>query len=416
MLDFTRALAGPFCTRLLADAGAQVIKIEPPGTGDLSRGLPPVVDAFLSGPYAQQNSGKLSVCLDLTKPMAKRIILELAAASDVVVENFRPGVMARLGIGPVQLQAVNPRLVFLSISGWGQNSGWISRPGNDVVAQCVSGVASLNGDADRAPVVPDMAYVDSHTGLLAYSLLCAALFRRTITGRGEILDISLLDCALQYHDSALQEELAGVSRGSRRSSASHRALVPRGVFACTDGHVAISAFLDENWRRLAGAVGFPLSSDDERYATLASRVARRSEVLDAVGGWCAERTAGIVESELTAQLVPAARVLSVGEAVNIAISSGRPSLTLQSYPTLGKVVRQVDTAGIFAGGAALRRGPSRLGADAPEVLGAILGWTSATFREALTEGALDGEPEVVAELWTWSAEEDLIASPRGARR
>lgn len=404
VLDFTRALAGPYCTRLLRDGGAEVIKIEPPG-GDLSRALPPVVGRTISGPFAQQNSGKLSICLDLSIPAAVEVARDLARCSDILVENFRPGVLARLGLGHDVLMADNPSLVILAISGWGQSGTFVQRPGQDVAAQCVSGIASLNGEVSRGPVVPDIAYMDSHTGLLAFAALSAAYFQRLRTGLGQVVDISLLDCALQYHDSALQSALGeplGAPREANMGNA-HPVVVPRGVFQCLDGYVALSAFRDEHWFSLCRLPDFPASADDSRLNSARGRQQHRELCLDAIALWCSPKTSREVEERLLSADIPASRVLDIPEAMALASAVGR-RVCIETVRPGGGPVRQVNSAGIFSAGDALERGPSLLGADTEDILTRVLGRSSAEIGELLMHGALDAEPEVLAGMFAKHAQ------------
>ncbi len=399
VLDFTRALAGPYCTRLLCDSGAEIIKVEPPG-GDLSRALPPVVGRTISGPYAQQNSGKLSICLDFSVPAAIGVARDLARCSDILVENFRPGVLARLGLGHDVLLSDNPSLVILAISGWGQTGSFVQRPGQDVAAQCVSGVAALNGEASRGPVVPDIAYMDSHTGLLAFAALSAAYFQRLKTGLGQVVDISLLDCALQYHDSAFQaglNEPAAAANWSRTGNA-HPVVVPRGVFRCREGYVSLSAYRDEHWRSLCGVAGFPLSADDSRLNSVKGRQEHRELCLDSITTWCSERGSREIEELLLRAGIPAARVLDIPDAMAVASAAGR-RISIQIRKSGGGHVRQVNSAGIFSMGDALERGPSLLGADAEDILTRVLGRTSAEIGQLLMQGGLDAEPEVLGGMF-----------------
>jgi crotonobetainyl-CoA:carnitine CoA-transferase CaiB-like acyl-CoA transferase len=410
VLDFPRALAGPYCTRLLRDAGAEVIKVEPPG-GDLSRALPPVVGATISGPFAQQNSGKRSICLDFSVPSAVQVGRDLARCSDILVENFRPGVMGRLGLGHDVLLADNPALVILSISGWGQTGLFVKRPGQDVAAQCVSGIAFLNGEPSRTPVVPDIAYMDSHTGLLAFAAVSAAYFQRLRTGIGQVVDVSLLDCALQYHDTALQEALVLRTSGDNvgRGGSAHPFVVPRGVFRCSDGYVSISAYQDDHWRSLCSLDSFPVSPEDARFDSPRQRREHRELCLEYVAHWCKERQAVDIEQLLLARSIPVARVLTVPEAMALASTAGR-RLTVETQVSNGGKVQQVNSAGLFSLGDGLEGGPSRLGADAEDILGCTLGRTSREIGELLLAGALDAEPEVLAGMFARHVHEPTEAS------
>lgn len=203
VLDLTRVLAGPFCTRTMADMGAEIIKVEPPG-GDVARQFEYTTPEGVSGYFMQQNCGKKDISLDLADPTAKEVLRRLAELSDVVVENYRPGVMKRLGFSYQDLREINPSIIMCSISAFGQDSPYANRPAGDMVVQSMSGIASLTGEPDGAPQTTGMSFSDTTGGIHAFGAICAALYQRSLTGRGQYIDIALVDCILWQNEWASQ--------------------------------------------------------------------------------------------------------------------------------------------------------------------------------------------------------------------
>jgi crotonobetainyl-CoA:carnitine CoA-transferase CaiB-like acyl-CoA transferase len=282
VLDLSRALAGPYCTMMLADMGAEVIKVEMPGTGDDSRAWgPPFVEGE-SAYFMSINRNKKSITLDMKGSKAIEIIMKLIKGSDVLVENFRPGAMERLGLAYQQVKAVNPRLVYCSISGFGQNGPYRMLPGFDQVLQGMGGLMSITGEPDGPPVKVGVPIADITAGMFAAYGIAIALFNREKTGSGQMVDISLLDSQV-----ALLTYRAGSFFASgeipKRVGSGHPVIVPYQAFKARDVYINIAVGNDQLWEKFCKAVGLEDIMNDHRFATNAKRVQNRDAVVKAVG-------------------------------------------------------------------------------------------------------------------------------------
>ncbi|MDP6934398.1 MAG: CoA transferase, partial [Myxococcota bacterium] len=233
VLDLTRILAGPFCTQVLADHGAEILKIERPGPGDDTRNFGPPFQEGVSSYYLSINRGKKSVVVDLKHPRGRELVQELASKSDVVVENFRPGTAAKLGLGADALRENHPELVYCSISGFGQTGPWRNRPGYDLAVQGLAGLQSITGTADGPPTKVGTSIADITAGMYAAQGILLALFRRERTGRGDVVDISLMDgvvSLLTYQAGIYFTEGSPPHRAGNR----HPSIVPYEAFQASD--------------------------------------------------------------------------------------------------------------------------------------------------------------------------------------
>ncbi len=282
VLDFTRALAGPFCTRLLCDLGAEVIKIEPP-PGDQSRDFMYVTEEGISGYFMQHNVGKKGLCLDLRLPSGKALARNLADLCDVVVENYRPGVMARLGLDYSSLAETNPGVIMCSISGYGQTGSYVNRPAADHTAQAMSGVAHLNGDADGRPRLVGTAVGDTVGGAHAFGAICAALYRRSVTGKGEHIDLSLVDSLIWQNEWAFEYLL--ISGSNELPKKSRPVVNVHGIYKARDGYVTLAAVTQEGWENLTTVMGRPDLASDPRFLTPRDRELRWREVDALIEEW-----------------------------------------------------------------------------------------------------------------------------------
>src|SRR5207249_8214600 len=275
VLDLTRVLAGPYCTMLLADMGARVIKIEQPGRGDDTRGWgPPFVEGE-SAYFLSINRNKESVTLDFKRPEGRAILDRLIATSDVLVENFRPGTLAKLGLDYQTLAASHPRLVYASISGFGHTGPRSREPGYDAVMQAEGGLMSITGAAEGPPFRLGVAIADIVSGLFAAQGIALALFARERTGRGQAVDVAMLDsvAALLTYQAAIY--FTSGSAPSRMGNR-HPTIVPYETFGASDGEFVLAVGNDEQWRRFCAAAGF--GDADGRFATNAARVTGYAEL------------------------------------------------------------------------------------------------------------------------------------------
>lgn len=279
VIDFTQITAGPTCTMMLADLGADVVKIEAP-SGELGRAFFPFVGGE-SVPFMSINQNKRSVCLDLKNVAHAEVAHQLIAQADVVVESFRPGVMERLSLGYESMHALNPRLVYCSVTAYGQDGPWKDRPGVDGVVQAVSGLMSVTGDAGAAPCKVQAPVVDVVTGYWAAVAVLAALQQRDREGQGQRIEVDMLSSALALQLSAFATYFADGVVPKRTGSAAPYA-APNEALRCADGWIMVAAYHPERWEALCAAIGKPELVADARFADSRSRVAHRGALIQAL--------------------------------------------------------------------------------------------------------------------------------------
>ena len=314
VLDFTRALAGPSCTRMLAEMGADVIKVESAPRGDMVRGIS-VFEKERSLYFIQQNLGKKSLCVNIRDPKAMDIIKELIAQMDVVVENFKPGVIARMGLGYEELKKIKPDIILCSISALGQKGPLSTKPGYDYIAQAYSGVTSMIGDPDEAPYLPLVGMGDVSTGVHGALAVVSALRYRDRTGEGQHLDIGLLDVYYHYHEVNVHQYSGTQGKMNPTRAGRHLTYVcPAGIFRAKGGSVVIMAFL-HHWKDLCAAMEKPELVEHERYGTEALRLEHRDEVVEIIEDWLQASFPDIESAVAHMEQfgVPVAPVLSVAE-------------------------------------------------------------------------------------------------------
>ncbi len=271
VIDMTRVLAGPYCTMLLRDMGARVIKVEVPETGDDSRSFGPFLDG-VSAYFLSLNRGKESIALDLKQPEDRRVFDALIRKSDILVENYRAGAMDRLGYGWDALHAANPRLIYAAISGFGQTGPYNTRPAYDMVVQGMGGIMSVTGHPGGPPTRVGTSVGDLTAGLFALSAINAALFERERTGQGRMIDISMLDCQIAILENAIAR-YAVTGKAPGPLGARHPSITPFEAYATQDGHVIIAAGNDKLFQTLAAALGRPDLADDPRFVDNNGRAA-----------------------------------------------------------------------------------------------------------------------------------------------
>jgi CoA:oxalate CoA-transferase len=310
VVDLTRVLSGPFCTALLGDMGAEVVKVEAP-EGDSVRGQGAIKDG-LSWYFAQFNRNKRSIRLDLRKPEAKAILARLIAGSDVLVENFRPGVLARMGFDDARLQALRPSLVTCSINGFGSTGPYKDRPAFDFIAQAMSGFMSVNGGPDDPPLRSGLPISDLVAGLYAAFSIAACVFRARSTGQGQRAEVSLTNGLVSLLSYIATNAFAtGIT--PPRSGNDHPIAAPYGLFPTRDGQIALAPADDAFFRRLADALEEPGLKTDPLYATQSARVANRVLINAIVGGKLAANTTAHWVETLNRAGVPSGPVNSVAE-------------------------------------------------------------------------------------------------------
>ncbi|MFD5317774.1 CaiB/BaiF CoA transferase family protein [Streptomyces sp. NPDC127098] len=319
VLDLTNVLAGPFAGYQLALQGADVVKVEMPGSGDLARQLGAdraLADELLGASFLAQNAGKRSVTLDLKDPEGREALLRAVREADVLLENFRPGVMERLGLGWKTLRAENPGLVYCAISGFGQTGPMRDRPAYDQIVQGLSGMMSVTGTEETAPLRAGFPVADTLGGMAAAYAVAAALVRRGRTGEGAFVDVSMLEAALTAMGWVTSNYLI-TGREPRPMGNENFTAAPSGTFATADGHLNIAANRQQQYATLCRLIGREDLTSDPRFAHPADRKAHREALRVEVESALAARPAVEWEEILSDAGVPAARVLSVPEALGL---------------------------------------------------------------------------------------------------
>ena len=317
VLDLSNVLAGPFCGYQLALLGADVIKVEAPGGGDLARQLgadPDLNDNLMGASFLAQNAGKRSVVLDLKSDAGRQAFCRLAQSADVLIENFRPGVMDQLGVGYECLQELNPRLIYAAISGFGQTGPLAHAPAYDQIIQGLSGLMSFTGDTESAPLRVGYPLCDTMGGVTAAFAVCAALVNRGNSGKGAFVDVSMLDSTLVSMGWIASNLLiAGkepIPMGNENVTAS-----PSGTFRCRDGLINIAANQQRQFEILCELIGDPELKDDPRFAERESRKDHRRALKERIEKRLERRSVSYWEEELSGAGVPAGAVLSVQDAL-----------------------------------------------------------------------------------------------------
>lgn len=332
VLDFSRVLAGPYCTALLADLGADVIKVEPPA-GDDYRHVGPFIDGE-SAIFLAINRGKRSISLDLTKPDDLAIVQALAAKSDVVVENFRPGVADKLGIGWKGLSSINPGLVYASISGFGQQGEFAARPAYDIVLQAMSGIMSVTGTADGPPTLVGESIADVVAGLFGSWSILAALVERQTTGIGRHIDLAMFDAMIAIQPLVVARYLAS-GQAPKRVGNRHALSAPFGAFQARDGMFVLAVLNNKLFGILAQLIGRPELSEDSRFGSDSDRLANEQALRKAIEGWSRQLTTASAVEALVAAGVPAAEINDMAEALTSPHAQARGMLQETAHPMLG---------------------------------------------------------------------------------
>ena len=380
VLDLTRVLAGPFCTMNLADLGAEVIKIEVPGRGDDSRSFAPVMPSGDSGYFYSVNRGKRSVTLDLRTEDGAAIFLELAAKSDVVVENFSPGTMDRFKLGYAQLKASNPRIILCSISGFGQTGPKTSAPAYDIVAQALGGTMSITGNPGGEPVRCGVSVGDLSAALYGVIAILSALRVRDRDGVGNHVDIAMLDCQVAMLEDALARySVSGKIPG--RLGTRHPSITPFQQFRAADDYFVMGAGNEAIWIRFCDAIAMPQLKDDPRFLTNSDRTANHPELEEILARIFATQPRDHWLRLLTDASVPCAPIANVEEVTRDPHLAARNMILHAEH-------REFD--GLIVPGSPLKsagntdipstRAP-RLGESTDEVLAEVLGYDSLRLSE-----------------------------------
>lgn len=385
VLDFSRVLAGPFCTALLADMGADIIKVEPP-SGDDQRAM----GAFKNGisiSFELTNRNKRSIRLDLKDPEGLDIARALAARCDVVVENFRPGVARKLGIDYTTLSKGRKDLVYCSISGFGQAGPLASSPSYDVIAQALSGLMSITGAPDAEPMMVGDSIGDTVSGLFAAWAIASALYRRATTGEGANLDVAMFDSLFALLPTALAQ-LQVSDKAPGRQGNQHPLSAPFGSYAAADGNIIIAVANNALFARLATAMGKPGLSADERFATDQLRRINRDSLRAEIEAWAGSMTAAEAVGVLGEAGIPASLIWNVAEAADSTHAQHRGLLTPVAHDVVGSIrlpEQPVHIEGLPRGD--VRQAP-KLGEHGAEILRELLGKNAGEIARLQTAGII----------------------------
>ena len=385
VLDFSRVLAGPAASLALADLGAEIIKVEPPGGGDDTRNFPPFSDGH-SVYFLGINRGKKSIVIDLKSADGVALARDLAAKCDILIENYRPGVMDRLGLSYAVLSAINPRLIYCAISGFGMTGPLRDYPSFDIVTQAMSGAFSVNGERDRAPTRLGLPMGDLVGGINGPIGILAALYERTVTGRGRLIDVSLLDGLIGL--LAYLPQIAFHSGENPKPQGNpHPNLVPYGVFPASDGLMAIACLTNAFWANLCRALGLEALIADARYDTLEHRRANRVEVDELVSNRTGMYSFAELDVILTEHQVPHAPILGILEALTQPQAVARKIVVETEHKALG-TIPIVNRPIKFPGASQpIPTAPPVLGEHTDEILEQLLGLDAdaiAVLRESKT--------------------------------
>lgn len=380
VLDLTRILAGPLCTQMLGDMGADVVKVEPPGAGDDTRTWGP---PFLEGEAAYflgLNRNKRSITLNMAVKPGQEILAKLIAQCDVLVENFKLGTLEKWGFGNEWLREHAPRVIRCSISGYGSTGPKAGLPGYDFILQAESGLMSICGEPDGEPMKYGVAIVDVCTGMLACNSILAALQARHSTGKGQHVEVSLFESSLAMLVNVAANYLA-TGRDARRFGNGHPNVVPYTVFAVSDGRIAVAVGNDAQFVKFAALLGHAEWANDPRYTRNADRVANRDSLEAGIRDALRAHTADVWIARLKEIGIPCGRINSVAQALEDEHTAAREMVRITHHPTAGDIrllgipFRFSDTP------ASIRRPPPTLGQHTEQVLKDVLGFSERRIDE-----------------------------------
>ena len=394
ILDLTRALAGPYCTMMLGDLGADVIKIERPGRGDDSRGWGPPFVGEAYGPYPGEsayfiaaNRNKRSVTVNLKSVEGQEIVRQLAQVSDALVENFRTGALEEMGLGYEDMHALAPRLVYCSISGYGRTGPQAERPGYDFIVQAEGGLMGITGPKEGPPYRVGVPIVDITAGMFASSAILAALHARDRTGEGQLVDISLLDTQVALLANVASNYLVGGEPPLRLGNA-HPNIAPYEAFRARDRWFALAAANQRQWATLCEVIGRPDLEDDPRFATNAQRVAHRPALLEVLGVVFAEREADEWLAELREAGLPCGPINTVADVFEHPQAEARGLALEVEHPTAGPVRVTGFPYKLSQTPAEAHRPPPLLGQHTDQTLTELLGYSVEEIAQLRERGAI----------------------------
>lgn len=393
VLDLSRVLAGPVCTQLLADLGADVVKVERPGGGDDTRqwGPPFVPHGGPSGYFVSCNRGKRSLALDLAHPAGRAVLDDLIQAADVLVENFLPDSLEHLGLQPERLRRLNAKLVICSISGYGRTGPLAAVPGYDLMMQASAGIMSITGEASGAPMKVGVAITDVITGLYSAASVLAGLYAVGKGRGGPHFDLALADCTLASLVNVAQGALLTGERPRRWGNA-HPQIVPYEAFATADGHLVLAIGADRQWRRFCRAIERDDLAQDTRFTTNPARVENREALIPVLQEILATRTTGAWQALLTAAEVPHSPVSALDEVLASPQVAAR-QMVLETGDAQGRSYRLLGSAAHWRDEPPRRAvAAPNLGQHTTEVLREWLGYAGEHIAQLRSTGAIEEAP------------------------
>jgi len=394
VLDITRALAGPYCTMMLGDLGADVIKVERPKSGDESRGWGPPFVGEPYGPYTGEsayflasNRNKRSITVNIQSSEGQEIIRRLAGASDVFVENYRTGDLDKFGLGYEDLHRLYPKLIYCSISGYGRTGPYADRPGYDAIIQAEGGMMSLTGPVEGPPSRAGIPIIDITSGMFASTAILAALRARDLTGAGQLIDISLFDAHIALLTNAASNYLVG-DEPPRRLGNSHPNIVPYDSFPARDGWFVMGAANQNQWETLCDTLERPDLKTDPRFASNGLRVKNRSAVVQELNRIFAEQDVHEWLEKLTAAGLPCAPINSLPQVFADPQTQARQMIMEADHPTAGTVRMTGFPYKFSATPAELHTPPPLLGQHTEEILTTVLDYSSEEVSALRDKGAI----------------------------
>ena len=384
VLDLTRVVAGPYCSMFLGDLGAEVVKVEQPGAGDDTRGWGPPFAGGESAYYLCINRNKQSLTLDLKSKRAVELLRDLVKAADVIIENFRPGTMERLGLGENELRELNPRLIYASLTGFGADGPMSDWPGYDLIVQAWGGLMSITGTPEGEPVKVGVAIIDLVAGLMLGKAVAAALFAREKIGVGQRIDTSLLEAEVASLINVGSNYLVGGKVPTRWGNA-HPNIVPYQNFQTADGYLVIGVASEVIWKRFCEAVGQRDLINDPRFADNSKRVENRSELIAILSKTFLQRRNDAWFKLLTDAEVPCAPVQTIDQVFQAPQVLQRDMLIEVDHPTAGKVRMAGIPVKFSVTPASVRMPPPLLGEHNDAILRTWLGMSAASIDELKRE-------------------------------
>jgi crotonobetainyl-CoA:carnitine CoA-transferase CaiB-like acyl-CoA transferase len=391
VIDFSRVVAGPYSTMLLGDMGAEVIKVERPGTGDDSRSWGPPSRGEVSTYFLGLNRNKKSIAIDLATERGADLARELVAGADVVIESFRPGVMERLGLGYESLREDHPELIYCAISAFGQDGPYQARPGYDLMVSALGGLMSITGHPGGEPVKTGVALIDVATGLHAALGVLAALNHRNATGQGQRVDISLLGTELAILINAASQYLIGGSVAEPQGSA-HANVVPYQAFPTRDGHVLLGSPNDKLFGVLAETLGHPEWRDDPRYATNGARVVHRDELVSMIAAVTAQEPSAHWVDALSRTGAPVAPINRMDAVFKDPQVQHLDQVAEVEHPLYGRYPVVTSALRMSATPPVVGDAAPRLGQHTAEILGGSLGCSEEQVAHLISDGVVEYRP------------------------